>query len=45
LGVKADLHIWEGLDHAFYFEPDLPESAEAYEVIVKFFASHLSEAR
>jgi len=26
MGVPADLHVWEGLDHAFFFEPDLPES-------------------
>jgi acetyl esterase/lipase len=41
LGVKADLHVWEGLDHAFFFEPDLPESREVYDVIVRFFGAHL----
>lgn len=41
LGVKADLHIWEGLDHAFFFEPDLPESREVYDVVVRFFDAHL----
>jgi epsilon-lactone hydrolase len=43
LGVKADLHVWEGLGHAFLYEPDLPESREAYEVIVRFFAKHLGQ--
>lgn len=41
LDVKADLHIWEGLDHAFFFEPDLPESREVYDVIVHFFEENL----
>lgn len=43
-GVPADLHVWEGLGHCFFGDPELPESHEAYEVIVKFFASHLGKA-
>lgn len=42
LGVKAELHVWEGLGHAFFVEPDLPESREVYDVIVRFFDAHLS---
>jgi len=41
LGVEADLHVWEGLGHAFFFNPDLPQSREMYDVTVKFFARHL----
>ncbi len=41
LGVEADLHIWEGLSHAFMFSPDIPESREVYDVVVKFFDKHL----
>lgn len=41
LGVKADLHVWEGLSHGFLYEPGLPESREAYEVITRFFNGHL----
>jgi epsilon-lactone hydrolase len=41
LGVAADLHVWEGMNHAFQFYPALPESREAYRVIVSFFDSHL----
>lgn len=41
LGVDADLHIWEGLNHAFLYDSDLPESREAYKVIVDFFAENL----
>jgi epsilon-lactone hydrolase len=41
LGVDADLHVWEGLFHGFFYNPDVPESQEAYNVIVKFFNKHL----
>jgi monoterpene epsilon-lactone hydrolase len=41
LGVKADLHVWEGLGHAFFYNSDLPQSREAYDVIARFFARHL----
>ncbi len=42
LGVEADLHVWEGLGHAvFAFNPQLPESDEVHEVIVRFFDRHL----
>jgi epsilon-lactone hydrolase len=40
-GSEADLHVWDGMWHAFYFDADLPESQEAYEVMVKFFTKHL----
>ncbi len=42
LGVPSELHVWEGLDHAFLFDSALPESREAYAVIVKFFDSRLN---
>lgn len=41
LGVEADLHIWEGLDHGFHYWPELPESREAHDVIANFFDKHL----
>jgi monoterpene epsilon-lactone hydrolase len=41
LGVKADLHVFEGMGHAFFYNPELPESREVYAVIGKFFDSHL----
>ena len=40
-GVPAQLHVWEGLGHAFLLDPALPESREAYEVTVKFFDRYL----
>ena len=41
-GVEAELHVWEGLGHAFFFDPEIPESRQAYDAIVKFFDKHLS---
>jgi len=41
LGVGAELHVWEGLFHGFFYNPDVPESRDAYDVIVKFFDRHL----
>jgi acetyl esterase/lipase len=41
-GVESELHVWEGMGHAFFvFHPDLPESRDALDVIVKFFDRHL----
>jgi acetyl esterase/lipase len=42
-GVPAELHVWEGLGHAFFFDPELPESREVYAVTVKFFDTHLGK--
>ncbi|MDB4263183.1 alpha/beta hydrolase [Porticoccaceae bacterium] len=43
LGVEADLHLWEAMGHGFNANPNLPESRESYNVIVKFFDRHLEE--
>jgi epsilon-lactone hydrolase len=40
-GVDAELHVWEGMFHGFFYNPDVPESRECYEVIVKFFDQRL----
>jgi acetyl esterase/lipase len=40
-GAQADLHLWDGLGHCFFFDPDIPESKEVYAVIVGFFNHHL----
>ncbi len=40
-GVEAELHVWEGLFHGFFYNPDVPESRDCYDVIVSFFARHL----
>ncbi len=41
LGVEADLHIWDGLYHAFTLVPDLREAQQAVDVIVNFFHKQL----
>ena len=41
LGVEAELHVWEGLFHGFFYDPDVPESRDAYDVMVRFFGKHL----
>lgn len=41
-GVDAELHVWDGLNHAFFvMNPDLPESKEAFDVMAAFFQRHL----
>lgn len=41
-GVNTQLHVWEGLFHGFFYNPDVPESRDCYAVIVKFFDQELS---
>jgi acetyl esterase/lipase len=43
VGVDADLHVWEGMWHGFLNEMDIPESIDAYNVVVKFFDSRLGK--
>jgi acetyl esterase/lipase len=43
-GVDADLHVWEGMFHGFFYNPDVPESRDCFDVIVRFFASRLGKA-
>ncbi len=40
-GVKTELHIWDGLWHSFFNDPDLPESREMYSIVVDFFDRQL----
>lgn len=44
-GVDADLHVWDGLGHAFFYDPALPESREAFDVMARFFTRHLNLQR
>ncbi len=43
-GVHADLHILEGMWHAFFYSVDMPESKQAYEIIARFFNERLGGA-
>jgi epsilon-lactone hydrolase len=42
-GVDAELHVWDGLPHAFWYNSDLPESREVYDVIARFFDRHFDK--
>lgn len=37
LDVQAELHVWEGLRHCFYYDPDFEESQQMYRVAGGFF--------
>jgi acetyl esterase/lipase len=43
-GVDARLLVWEAMDHAFFLNPDLPESREAYDLMTKFFNEQMDKA-
>jgi len=42
-GVDAQLNVWEGMFHGFFYNPDVPESRDCYDVIIKFFDRHLGK--
>jgi acetyl esterase/lipase len=41
LGVPAQLNVWEGGRHAFFYDERVPEAREAYAVMAQFFARRL----
>ncbi len=40
-GVKVELHVWEGLFHGFFYNADVPESRDAFRVMINFFDRNL----
>lgn len=44
-GVDSEIFVWDGMPHGFFINPDLPESKEAYDIMVKFFDSRLGKRR
>lgn len=48
LGVDAELHVWEGVQHCSFaqpfVDPDVPETQKAWKTIIKFFDSHLGRS-
>lgn len=44
-GVPSELFLFDGLPHAFFVWPDMPESMEAYRVIARFFDQHLGRRK
>jgi len=43
-GASAELYVWEGMFHGFFYNPDVPESRESFDFIVRFFAKWLGKA-
>ena len=39
--VPAQLNVWEGGRHAFFYDERVPEAREAYAVMARFFVDHL----
>lgn len=43
LGVKTELHIWDGLEHCFHYDPKLPASRELHEAVLGFLLGRIKE--
>jgi monoterpene epsilon-lactone hydrolase len=41
-GVSAELHIWDGLDHVFHYNPYLPEAHAMHKRVAAFFKQRLA---
>lgn len=41
VGVASELYLFDGLPHAFFVWPEMPESTEAYQLIARFFDRNL----
>jgi hypothetical protein len=39
--VEAELHVYEGMQHAFHHSPRAPEAREVYKLTADFFARKL----
>ena len=42
-GVPSRFHGWDGMNHAFFYNSELPESREAYAIMVDFFETYLAD--
>jgi monoterpene epsilon-lactone hydrolase len=42
-GVDARLVVFDGLPHAFWYHPEMPESIEANHIMADFFLGHLQK--
>jgi acetyl esterase/lipase len=41
-GVESQFHGWDGMFHGFFYNSEFPESREAYDIMTKFFDTHLA---
>ncbi len=39
--VDAELHVWNGLFHGFFYNPDVPELRQVFGTVVAFFNAKL----
>ena len=39
--VPAQLYVWEGMFHGFFYNAEVPESREAFAIISQFFDRRL----
>lgn len=39
--VPAELYVWEGMFHGFFYNAEVPESQQAFAVVIDFFARQL----
>lgn len=44
-GATTELHVWEGMWHSFFSDPELPESKAMYAVVARFFDRELGRVR
>lgn len=42
-GVESQFHGWDGMVHGFFYNSEMPESRDAYDIMVKFFSAHLAK--
>jgi epsilon-lactone hydrolase len=40
-GTDPQDSLWDGLFHGFFYNPDVPESRDCYDIITRFFDRHL----
>jgi acetyl esterase/lipase len=42
-GVDSELYVWDGLFHGFFYNADVPESKDAFNIMIEFFDRHLGK--
>ena len=42
-GGESEFYGWDGMFHGFFYNSELPESREAYQLMIEFFDSHMDK--